>query len=185
MKMETIENVVKKSQEELTNKGNTDFEITMPNLSSEDKYPTSCRHYIIGKKQAYGILELNPKNNAKSSKTEFRQPDGTAVEGITYTAENSIHEDGYTTRRVHLLWASGRDQWIAITYREFLEGYEHGRALYLDEYSGPFDLNESACEKILEAYAIQKENLKLENVAKTSPGELAKAGINNSASQTL
>ena len=182
--MKTIENIVNTSSEKPTNKINTDFEITMPNLSSEDKYPTSCRHYTIGINQTYEVLELNPKNNTKSSKTEIRQPDETVVEGITYTAKNHILDDGYTTRRVHLLWAPGRDQWIAITYREFLEGYEHGRALYLDEYSGPFDLNESACEKILEAYAIQKENFKLENVAKTSPGELAKAVIDNSASQT-
>lgn len=145
---------------------NTDYQIILPNRSDEDKYPTANREFIINEREVYRTLKADPSDKAEIKRQIFKQPNGSEIEGIVYPSNSR------NCTEVILFWAPGRDEWIAVTYYEFFEGYEAGRSLYLDEYDGPFVLNDSACKKLLEAYRVDSSKISIEDVRKINPSNL-------------
>ncbi|MBM3234322.1 hypothetical protein FJZ19_04495 [Candidatus Pacearchaeota archaeon] len=82
-----------------------------------------------------------------------------------------------------LYWSESEGRWLAEVSGKFLESTfdkEEGRELW-DKFGplGPLRLNQSACQKLLEAYGIKPEKVDLSQVDRLSPSELEKLASAN------
>jgi hypothetical protein len=79
-----------------------------------------------------GTLTPEEKSGRKFTKVEF-----------------NLIEDGYTDRKVILLWIEERNEWVAISYRKWEESI-----FYEETYGGPYELGDFSEKKLLDAYDV-------------------------------
>ena len=78
------------------------------------------------------------------------------------------------TAKAKLRWNLEQGIWIAKVEGYYMVGYERGTKLTLPFSHNPCCLNDSAARKLLEAYRVPEDRIKLDDVATTNPSDLEK-----------
>jgi len=108
----------------------------------------------------------------------FEPFEGDVVRLIDGKVHYKVHRKGRRGKAT-LYWSESEGRWLADVSGDFLEGYEHGRELYLPFSDESLRLNQSAYQKLLEAYGIKPEKIDLSQVDRLSPSELEKIAAAN------
>lgn len=91
---------------------------------------------------------------------------------IRYGVKPNWREECEIEAEATLYWDTKRRVWLAKVSGKFLEGYERGEQVFLDFLHEPRTLNQSACEKLLEAYGIDPSKVNRSDVPELDPSRL-------------
>ncbi len=113
--------------------------------------------------------ERTEKDQTKTAK-EYWVKEG--EQGLILAMEYDIKRDNCTvSHHGSIFWDKKNEKWMIEEHERSFDGYYRGEAVYYDR-DGIREINESAYNRILDAYGIRDGLLSLEEIANASPKEL-------------